>query len=134
LREVVRAAARAPVIRGRCRSSASAVALDSIAPTEELDIVDVDVGRPALIAVAILVLSVLDAALDRDARSLREILRERLRALPPKGERVPFRALLLLPVFSLPLLRGGEAHGCDGLPAVCVFELGIRSEVADEDD
>src|SRR5690606_35528972 len=80
LREVVGAAARAPVIRGG--SSPPAVSLASIAPAEELDVVDVDVGRPALVSVAILVLSVLDAALDRDARSLRKILSERLRALP----------------------------------------------------
>src|SRR5690606_38775492 len=91
-----------------------------------------DIRRGALVPVAVFPVPVLDAPLDADRPALREEFRERLGALAPERDVVPIGPLLALAGAVHVPLGGREPHGEHGLVALGVAELGIGSEVSDE--
>src|SRR5690606_8342446 len=117
--------------RGRAlRSGAVAVRA-----AEHQEVIRDDLGRPAIVAVAVLPLASAELALDEDLRALAQVLGSDLGQPAEHRDVVPLGALLLLaglPV--LPGLGGREANVRDGAPARHVARLGIGAETADELD
>jgi hypothetical protein len=91
--------------------------------------------RALLTALLVLPLVGLEPALDVDLATLREVLAALLRLLPPDLDVVPLGLLLALPGLLVgPGAGGGDAEVGDCLAAGRVTNLGILSEVPDEDD
>jgi hypothetical protein len=97
--------------------------------SEELDIVGDDLGHAALFAFLILIRAVLESSLDVERVALLDILGRRLGELVSADNRVELRLF-----FAFDLSVGGQAEVGDGLPVLGVAELGIASDVADQDD
>src|SRR5690606_31828251 len=94
-----------------------------------------DVGAVALDAVLVGVLVGAQAALDVDLAALAQVLAHDLGQAAEGLDPVPFGAFLVLArLLVLPLLGGGDPDAADRHAAGGVAGLGIRPEVADQDD
>ena len=121
------AAARERLLRVAVATAAALTA------AEELHAVDDDLRHVPLVAVLVVPRAGLELALDVHGAALVEVLRAVLRGLPPHDEAVPLRLLLLLARLVGPPLVRREAHLAHGLAGVRVLQLGLGTEVPDQD-
>src|SRR5262245_56245241 len=91
-------------------------------------------GAFPLVAVLVGVFVGLKPAFDVYLLALHEVLGERLGLLPPQIDVVPLRALLTLAALVVPDLGGRKAEFGDGSTARRIAQLGIATEVSDEND
>src|SRR5437899_9138001 len=118
----------------RARVAAAIDWLRAPAATEEYDLVAADLGRVALVAVLVVPLPRLQTAFHVDLLALGEVLRQRFRRLAPQHHAVPFGFFLPLAGLVVPHLGGRHVDRRDGGAARRVAQLGVASEVPDEDD
>src|SRR5207249_336199 len=120
------------------RVHANLLALDRLAApaaasaAEQHDTVAADFSGIALVPVLVVPLPRLQPPFDVDLLPLDEVLGERFGGLAPKHHAVPFGLFLPLARLVVPDLGSGHVDGCDGSTAGCVAQLGIASEVTDE--
>ena len=129
VREVVATAARAC---GGARRHVGRLAV--LAPAEELDALGDDLDGLALRAVLSLPLTPLEAAVDRDGATLREVLRAVLALLSPDGDVEVVRFVRPLARLVLAARVHREPQRAHGRSRRRVPELGIPREVADQND
>src|SRR5439155_7386219 len=91
-------------------------------------------GAVPLRPLLVLPLARADAALDVDLPALGEVLAADLGLLAPDHDPMPLRDFLLLPALVGPALGGGQAQVGHRLPRLRVAHLGVRAEIADQDD
>src|SRR5205085_807446 len=112
----------------RASAAIVAVAVHRLTPAlprpEHLHLAGDDVGGVALLAV-LLVLAVLDPALDVDLRSLLQVFAGNLAEAPIQRDAMPLGLLLLLAVLVLPRLRGGHRDVGDRVAVRQVTRLRI---------
>src|SRR5262249_17192764 len=117
------------------RNELRLAALGILAPAEELDGVGDHLDRLALRAVLRFPLSPLQAPVDGDRTTLREVLRAVLTLVAPDGDVEVVR--LLRPLAGLVVLAAGvdgEAQTADRHAARRVPQLGVAGQVPDQDD
>src|SRR5215831_17736268 len=91
-----------------------------------------DVETGALLAFLVLPFARLNAAFNVDHRALLQILLANLGQLSPRGDAVPFGALLALAIAVFVGFVGGHGEVRDGLAASGVARFGIAAQSADE--
>src|SRR5882672_8559300 len=111
---------------------AAAAAASAATAAEEHDLVALDLGGVALVAVLIVPLTRLEAAFDVDLLALGQVLGQRFGDLPPEHHAMPLGFFLLLPRLVGPVLGGRHVEGRHGGASRCIAQLGIASEVADQ--
>src|SRR5437870_4610135 len=84
------------LIRLRCLADRNAVALAVARAADELHVAGVDFEREARLALFVRPLFNMQPPFDIDAAALRQVLRDRLRALAPDGHAKPSGYILLL--------------------------------------
>lgn len=104
------------------------------AAAEHLHLIGDDFGDVAVLAVAILVLAGLDLAFDIDLLAFVQVFAADIGEAAPGDDVVPFGALLRLAVAVFELFAGGQREGGDGGAGGRVAQLGVFSEIADQDD
>ena len=112
---------------------AASTAAAVLARADELHGLGVDLGRVPLVAVLVLPLAGLDAAFDVDGSALRQVLVAHLGGAAPDDDAMPLRAFLTFAALVRPVLARGEREVDDGLTVRGLAQLGVTSEVADED-
>src|SRR5262249_6896864 len=119
------------VVRARSPAAATAVEQRQFAPEPLQD----DLGRLALVAVAVRVFAGLQLALQIDFRALLALLLAApAKALIQDGDVVPFRLVLALAGrLVAPRLRGGQREGHDLVARGHGPDFRIATEIADQD-
>src|SRR5690606_8222523 len=100
------------------------------------DLVDLEFDRRAVVALAVLVAALLEAALRDDAHALRERAGHVLGELAP-ARRAQEQRLAVLPLVRLTVERAGRGRDRevgDGQAVLRVAQLGVRGEVAHHRD
>src|SRR5262249_48229438 len=110
------------------RTAAAALA------AQEAHVLRDDLGDVALVAVLVVVVARADRALDEDLPALTQVLAAVLALLSPDDDVVPLGTLLALALGVVPHLAGGEGKLAHRPAGAGEADLGIFSEVADEDD
>ncbi len=102
---------------------------------EHLQIVDDDLRDVTILTALVLPLASLQAALDVDFRALAHVLLRDLGKAAENDQAVPLRALLLLAALLVgPGVTGGEVDVADWRAGLGEADLGILTDVADQDD
>ena len=114
--------------------SASTRPRRAAAAAEQHDPVAADLGRVALVAVLVVPLARLQPALDVDLLALGQIFGQRLGRLAPQHDAVPLGFFLPLTGLVVPDLGRRHVDRRDGRAARRVAQLGVASEVADQND
>src|SRR5882762_480847 len=104
------------------------------AATEHPEVVRHDFKAGALLAFLVLPFAGLDAAFDKDQRTLLEILLGDFGLLAPDDDLVPLGTFLAFAVLVFVRLIRGDGKICDGLAGAGVARFGITTQTADEND
>ena len=100
---------------------------------EQRHAVGLDLSRVALVAVLVVPLPRLQTAFYVDLFSLCQVFLQAFRGLSPEHDAVPLGLLLPLVVAVVPDLRGGQVERGHCRASWCVAQLGVATQVADED-
>src|SRR5690606_25601532 len=127
-------ATAAATARAGAVAATATTALAAFTAAEQLHLVGDDLGRPAILAFLVLPLAGLQVALDVAGAAFLEVLAGDLGESVEEHHPVPFGFLATLAgLLVLPVARGGEGDVADCRAIGRVADLGVATEVPDQD-